>query len=255
MKHALIGMAALLSLGLAVARGAGHAEAMMRATFKLFNKDSTATCFLLRDKDEVFLVSAAHTFEKASGETAIIVLREANGNDGQSRKDVEFNIRKGEKALWTRHPERDLAVIRVELELPADAALPLSAVQGDGMPGFGDMALLLTYPARVEANGAGFPLARQGVVASHPAAPVAEDPVFILDVTSWDGDSGGPVFQDDGKGRPRILGLVIERINHVEEIKSQRETRKIETPMGLSKALHASLILETIGMAQADKKD
>ena len=222
----------------------------MRATFKLFNKDSTATCFLLRDGADVFLVTAGHTFEKANGETSLLVLREAGEGGAWKRQDKSIPIREGEKPLWTKHPQQDLAVMRVVLELPEDATLPLDAVKADGFPAFGDPVMLLTYPARVEANGAGFPLARQAVVASYPAAPMEKDPVFVIDATAWDGDSGGPVFIDAGKGKPQIVGLVTARINHVENIKSERETKKIETPLGLSKALAAPVILETIRLAK-----
>jgi hypothetical protein len=251
MKSLLHSTCAALVLFVSTAHAAEHAEAMMRATFKLFNKDSTATCFLLRDGGEVFLVTAAHTFEKASGETSLLVLRDADKDGIWKRRDETVAIRKGDQALWTKHPQHDLAVLRVTLPLPDDATLPLAAVKAEGFPRFGDPVMLLTYPARVEANGAGFPLARQAVVASFPAQPMAEHPEFIIDATAWDGDSGGPVFIDAGKGTPQVVGLVISRINHVENIKSERETRKIETPMGLSKALAAPLILETIRLARA----
>ncbi len=222
----------------------------MHATFKLFNKDSTATCFLLRDEADVFLVTSAHVLEKATGETSILVLRKPGKDGGYERNDRTIDIRQGDRPLWTKHPKQDLAVMRVTLELPANATLPVTAVKPDGVPGFGEPVMLLTYPARVEANGAGFPLARQAVVASFPAEPVAKQPEFILDATAWDGDSGGPVFIDGGNGAPQIIGLVTARINHVEEINSEREKRKIETPMGLSKALHASVILETLRLAK-----
>jgi hypothetical protein len=250
MKSFLHATFAALVLFSASSHAAEHAESMMRATFKLFNKDSTATCFLLRDGADVFLVTAAHTFEKATGETSILVLREADKGGTWKRQDKTIDIREGESALWTKHPQQDLAVMRVVLELPEDATLPVDVVKADGFPGFGDPIMLLTYPARVEANGAGFPLARQAVVASFPAEPVDKHPEFIIDATAWDGDSGGPVFVDAGKGKPQIVGLVTARINHVENINSERETRKIETPMGLSKALAAPLILETIRLAK-----
>ena len=248
MKALLLGSAIVLCCS--VVHAAEHAEVVMRATFKLFNKDSTATCFLLRDGADVFLVSAAHSFEKASGETSILVLREADKDGTWKRQDKTIAIREGERALWTKHPQQDLAVMRVVIEVPADAALPLDVLKADGFPRFGDQVMLLTYPARVEANGAGFPLARQAVVASFPAETMEKDPVFIIDATAWDGDSGGPVFIDAGKGKPQIVGLVTARINHVENINSERETRKIETPLGLSKALAAPLILETIRLAK-----
>jgi hypothetical protein len=250
MKSLLHSTCAALVLFVSTAHAAEHAEAMMRATFKLFNKDSTATCFLLRDGADLFLVTAAHSFEKASGETSILVLREADEDGTWKRQDKTIAIREGDRALWTKHPQQDLAVMGVVLELPEDATLPVDVLKTDGFPRFGDPVMLLTYPARVEANGAGFPLARQAVVASFPAEAMEKHPEFIIDATAWEGDSGGPVFIDGGKGKPQVVGLVITRINHVENIKSERETRKIETPLGLSKALAAPLILETIRLAK-----
>ncbi|MCW1886969.1 serine protease [Luteolibacter flavescens] len=255
MKSLILSTCAALVLQLSPASAVEHAEAMMRATFKLFNKDSTATCFLLRDGAEVYLVTAAHTFERASGETSILVLREVDQDGVWKRQDKTISIRKGDQALWTKHPKQDLAVMRVKLDLPEGASLPLDVVKSEGFPAFGDPVMLLTYPARVEANGAGFPLARQAVVGSFPAEPMAKHPEFIIDATAWDGDSGGPVFIDAGGGKPQVVGLVISRINHVENIKSERETRKIETPMGLSKALAAPLIFETIRLAKEAAAD
>ncbi len=248
MKILLFAAGLMVSAGIP-ARAAEHAEAMMRATFKLFNKDSTATCFLLRDGADVFLVTAAHTVEKAHGETCLLVLRDAE--DGTwKRRDEKVAIRDGERPLWTKHPDADLAVLKLEPEVPDDATLPVGAVKPEGFPPLGDPVMLLTYPARVEANGAGFPIARQAVVASFPAEPMAERPSFLIDATAWDGDSGGPVFVDAGKGRPQVVGIVIERIDHVENIESNRESRKVTTPMGLSRALAAPLILETIRLAK-----
>ncbi|MBK1883347.1 trypsin-like peptidase domain-containing protein [Luteolibacter pohnpeiensis] len=227
------------------------AETMMNATFKLFNKDSTATCFLIQDQSQVFIVSAGHTFEKSSGRTSILVLRELDGDKDYERKDVKVQIRSDGKPLWTKNPDYDVAVMPVKLDLPENATLPISSLIEKDLPGFGDDTILLTYPARVEANEAGFPLARRALVASYPAKSLEKQPTFMLDVTSWDGDSGGPVFIDNGQGKPAIYGLVIERINHIENITGERETRRIETAMGLSRAVHASVILQTIRLAQS----
>ncbi len=252
MKRLPLLAVAWLALAPATAPAAPHAEKMMRATFKFFSKASTATCFLLRDESGVWLVTAAHTMEKARGDTAIVVLRvPTEDGSGYQRKDVTIPIRESDQTLWTKHPEHDVAVLPVSFPHDPDAALPMSALETEGPPAFGDPLIALTYPARVEANSAGFPLARQAIVASFPDAPIAKDPVFVLDMTSWDGDSGGPVFRDDGEGSPRIVGLVIQRVNHIEKIKSQRESREVITPMGLSKALDASVITETINLARS----
>ena len=91
------------------------ALSVMEGTFKLFNRDSTATCFLLHGEGEpreVYLVTAAHVLEKATGEEAILVLRDARPDGTYVRRDVPFKIRKGDRSLWTKHGEEDVAAMR-----------------------------------------------------------------------------------------------------------------------------------------------
>ncbi|NIP94596.1 MAG: hypothetical protein GWO24_14580, partial [Akkermansiaceae bacterium] len=92
----------MLVAGLSVmgfAAGAGEAaEAVMECTFKLFNQDSTATCFLVHHAEkpgDVYLVTAAHVLEKAKGEEAVLVLREAMDDGTWRRRDLPFKIRAG----------------------------------------------------------------------------------------------------------------------------------------------------------------
>ena len=55
-------------------------EQAARATYKLFNEGSTATCFVLEDEGgQQYVVTAAHVFEKMSGEKAVLVSRGAGG--------------------------------------------------------------------------------------------------------------------------------------------------------------------------------
>ncbi len=220
----------------------------MHATFKLFNRSSTATCFLLKDPptDEVYLVTAAHVLSKAKGETSILVLRKTDADGRYQRLDQTIPIREGKKDLWTQHPELDIAAMRLTLPagtLENSATLPLSALESPGLT-YGGPVTILAYPKRVESNSAGFPVARQGIVASFPLRP-ADNPVFMIDFTAWDGDSGGPVVLAGPDG-PAIAGLVISRIHHNETIETETEDRKVKHALDLGNALHSSLILDTI---------
>ncbi len=223
-------------------------ETAMHATFKLFNQSSTATCFLLKDPPtgEVYLVTAAHVLSNARGETSILVLRKTDADGRYQRLDQTIPIREGEKDLWTKHPEQDIAAMRLTLPagtLESNAILPLSALESPGLT-YGGQIIVLTYPKRLESSPAGFPVARQGIVASFPLRP-SDDPVFMIDFTAWDGDSGGPVVLDRPDG-PVIAGLAISRIHHNETIETETESRKVKHALGLGKALHSSLILDTI---------
>src|SRR5437016_1432527 len=114
-----------VSLVLVSAAQASPSEAVLQliqSTFKLTNKDSKATSFLmsrpLPDKpgqQEQILVTAAHVLEHMSGTDATLVLRKLQPNGSYSRQDLPLKVRANGKPLWTRHKEMDIAVMRVQI--------------------------------------------------------------------------------------------------------------------------------------------
>ena len=234
---------------------------VMEATFKLFNKDSTATGFLIRPVagGSVVLVTAAHVFKRMSGDEAILVLRQPKDDGSWERKDHSFAIRAQGKDLWTTHAKYDVAVMR--LTLPANASvkpLPLSCLADEAAiltakVQYGSSLRILGYPTRFEANSAGFPILRHGSIASHPLVPVGPYPTFLADFTTFSGDSGGPVIHfGDGTAAPLVLGLVLLQHRNDEKIVSMYEERTIHTPLMLSDILHATYIRETIALLPAE---
>ena len=122
-----------------VASAGDFATEMVEATFKLFNADSTATCFLVRREapdQSLYLVTAAHVFDGVKGDTAIVVLRARRDDGSYQRHDYTIAVRHEGKALWVRHPKEDVAALRLSQPPPVlVAALPLSAVaEGDEGP-------------------------------------------------------------------------------------------------------------------------
>lgn len=105
MKRIII--AALFGFISSVASGAGDfATEMADATFKFFNADSTATCFLVRREapdQALYLVTAAHVFDGVKGDTAIVVLRAHRDDGSYQRRDHTVAVRRDGKALWVRH--------------------------------------------------------------------------------------------------------------------------------------------------------
>jgi len=108
---------------------------------------------------------------------------------------------------------------------------------------------VLTYPTRFEANDAGFPVARQGILASHPFVPLERYHTYLADFTTFDGDSGGPVFVRDRKEHPLVIGIVLAQFRHDEQITQEYEERMIHHPLGLGSVLHAQFIREAIEQA------
>ena len=191
----------IIALAAGSARASDFASEVLEATFKFYHPDSTSTCFLVkREPPDTanYLITTGHTLEKTKGETAIVVLREAKPDGSYERRDFTIHVRRGETPLWVRHEKQDVAVLRLDEPLPVPvAALPLSVVADEARMKASGVHLcsplyVLTYPQRFEANGAGFPVARQGIFSSPPLLPLPDHPTFLADFTTFPGDSGGP---------------------------------------------------------------
>ncbi len=234
------------------------ASTVMDATFKFYHKDSTSTCFLVKraaDDPACYLVTTAHTVERTKGETAILVLRKPAPDGSYTRHDHTLTIRQGETPLWVRHPKQDVAVLKLTSPLP----IPVNFLPAASLADAASLAaskvrlcsplFILTYPERFEANGAGFPVARQGIFASPPLLPIATHPTLLADFTTFAGDSGGPVFIDTANGAPLIIGIVLAQQHHVDNLKSEYEERTIRHPLGLGTVLHATYVSEALAQA------
>ncbi|MFI4973524.1 MAG: trypsin-like serine peptidase [Caulobacterales bacterium] len=173
---------------------------------------TVGTGFLILDptpdgKPRVVLVTANHVFKKMPGPIATVGFRIENA-DGTWRYDPEpLRIRDGDKELWTRHPDRDVAVISITAPPEfAKAAIPKSWLADDDTYGKydlgpGDELLALGFPQGLSANTAGFPILRAGRVASYPLGPASAYPTFLLDFSVFPGNSGGPVYMSQNARR------------------------------------------------------
>ena len=246
-----------------VVRAQTFSEGMVLATHKLFNEKSTATGFVLEAEDgRRFLVTAAHVFEKMEGEAAVLVSRTQDaGADGQfQRKDVKIAVRDGEKPLWVKHPTQDVAAM--ELKVPEGSGvrpLPIAILAEDtaaAAAGFtvGVEVWVLGYPTRFEVNEIGFPVCRRGCVASYPVVPIGKHPTMIIDYSTFEGDSGGPVFiRRHGEDRkPMLVGLVVSQFRHTENLETFTGKQTINHPLGLATVAQAGVIRETLELAMGD---
>jgi hypothetical protein len=104
---------------------------LMRSTFKIQGEQSLGTVFIMGEPSSdtpgklyYVLITAAHVLEGIKSDVAIIHLRKQEG-DKFFKLSYPLQIRKGGKPLWIKHPDVDIAAMRVRL--PREADVPLIA--------------------------------------------------------------------------------------------------------------------------------
>jgi len=156
---------------------------LMRSTFKIQGEESLGTVFIMGkpsadkpDKHYYVLITAAHVLEAIKVDVATVHLRKQVG-DQFVRLLYPLQIRNKGIPLWTRHPDVDVAAMRVRLPKDADMRLISTNLLGTDkiLEEFqvhpGDQLLVLGFPYGAEANEAGFPILRSGRIASYPLTP------------------------------------------------------------------------------------
>jgi len=241
---------------------------LMRSTFKIQGEDSIGTAFILGKPFEneprrahYVLITAGHVLEKMKGNSALLFLRKKRGNSFEKISHL-LPIREGNKNLWVKHPDVDVAAMYVNLPGNIDIALlPTDILANDDIfeqqkihPG--DELFCLGYPLSLEANPAGFPILRSGKIASYPIIPAKETKSFLFDFEVFPGNSGGPVyFVQSGRtvGRTMIVatiqfiaGLVVQQKIVTQEIELLYGKQIFKYPLALGKVIHALFIKETI---------
>lgn len=200
----------------------------------------------------IVLVTAGHVFDRMPIATAKVGFR-VQTSDGGWRYDPEpLTIRADGKALWTKHPDRDVAAIVIKAPPEfARAAIPLAWLGGDEAftkyaLGPGDEMMALGFPRGLAANQAGFPILRSGRVASWPLAPSAAFPTFLLDFSVFPGNSGGPVFMAQA-ARRRPGAAEAQEVQFIAGMLTQQVELSGER-LEIGIVTQARFILETIAM-------
>lgn len=199
----------------------------------------------------VVMITADHVFSAKMLDPEVKIGLRVREPTGQWRYAPQsLRIRYGDTQLWTRHPQRDIAAIVVQVPPEiASAAIPLNwLAEADTFErygvGPGDEILSLGFPVGLSSTPEGFPILRSGRIASYPLTPIASYPTFLLDSVIFSGNSGGPVFvgrggrgtsepNDDGQF---IAGIVTQQVEY--------ENRQME----IGVVTHAAFVREAIAL-------
>jgi hypothetical protein len=218
------------------------------------------------------LVTANHVLVGIATDEATLNLRQTNEAGVFTNFPFTIQIRDKGKPLWTCHPEPDVAAMVLPLPDPFRADhrwISSDLLAGDARfkdldirPG--DELMCLGYPLGLESGAGGFPILRSGRIASYPAWPSSKAKTFLLDMTTYGGNSGGPVFFDfrkrqlaglsssqwvDGVG---IVGLVSQDIRKNEHTEGYFGSSTLNMPLGIAVVVPAEFIKQTLDMVTSN---
>ncbi len=249
---------------------------LMLATVKVSDTDSTGTAFILsRPKPadpkaaQFLLITAEHTLSRSKASEVTVVFHKKSADGGYEKAPVKIAVRQDGKVLWKKHPAADVGILPITP--PPDVLLPAVSVdllasdedleRHEIHPGDPVRCVGFPHPNQFEPNAAGFGVVRSGCIAGYPLRPTRKTRTLLLDLNTFEGDSGAPVYLVDdhrlvaGKTEPRpvrlILGLMVGQHFLDEEFKMIYQTGKFRHRMGFGIAVHATAIKETIDLLDA----
>ena len=234
-------------------------EDTLAGTFRIHSGGHSGTCFLVADPQAgndpraVVIVSAAHVFEGAPGPECQIVLRAVGPDETYARREFPVSLKDGDKAKWKKHPEVDVGAIRWRLP-EGVVAKPFRVEQitdeayvKDRQLRVGQDVFIPGYPAKLEANDAGFPVLRKGIVATYPLFPLKSAKMILVDAKTFGGDSGAPVVMVTGNDA-RVIGLIHGMQRQSDKIVLPFEERTMHTPLGLAIVVQGAFIRDTLDL-------
>jgi hypothetical protein len=237
---------------------------LLAATFKIASKESSGTCFLIEPPHSsgssnrpVIVLTAAHVLQEAPGTDCLIVMREKRPDGSFLRKEMPLPIRSGEKPLWVKHPDEDVAAIK--WTLPSGICCQPLRLEHlarandftNGKIRLGSDTWIFCFPAHLEANDAGFPVLRHGSIASLPLLPLSSNRTYLVDFNTFGGDSGAPVMMAGRSGPrpdPLIIGLVLGMERQTDKASMPFEERTVHHPLGLAILAHSEIIRQTVSL-------
>ncbi len=232
-------------------------EKMMWSTYAIGTAKGMAACVIVNRKDPSarhgivpVLVTAAHVLAVAPHGPYYLAIRTPRTGRNPDLAILEFEPASFGKTAYTQLPYHDIAALEVRIpDAMADVIGLPSYIDEDAIarPGdewhVGDAVSVLGFPKVFPGTQGGFGVLRGGTIASYSPGGPRDREKFLINANVYSGDSGGPVFAAARGGRPKLVGLLIERIGQ----------KTGEVPLAV--AVDATVIRETLqALAQPDRR-
>ncbi|MHB1082204.1 MAG: trypsin-like peptidase domain-containing protein [Prosthecobacter sp.] len=256
--HALLLALILCFGGSACAGRMNGSEKMMWSTYPLATLKGAATGFVITRRDpsapggKVPVVFTSVHVLKTMGKGPLIIgfrMPDAKGVAQVSLLAFSPPPQAGNEPFYVRHPRYDLAAFALhfppEIAGRADISSCLNekSLSHDGTSLHSGMEVsFLGYPEVLPGTDGAFPVLRSGRIASYPVGKPQAHGRFLIDSDVYPGDSGAPVFIAGTSGRPKLVGMIIQRVSP--------GTRNFSH---LAIAVDADVIRETLALVAADE--
>jgi hypothetical protein len=234
--------------------GLNPTETMILSTYPLASRKAFGTGFLVAMKDKrarggvvPVMVTSTHLVSSAGRGAIYMPLRGFDAAGNLSVALLEVVPRRKGVPFYVKHPRLDVAAFRVRF--PAGVQLPLlltlleeKNLNSDEDPRAGEEVAFVGFPEGQSTSLGMFPVLRSGKVASLDQSLFGLRS-FLINGDVYPGDSGGPVFRPSKRGKPQVVGMVVERLS---------TTRRERFPLAL--AVDASAIRETLQLLAERKR-
>ena len=223
---ALLLLAVLFAIGCASLRknGLNSAETMILSTYPLASSKAFGTGFLVAMKDRrspdgviPVMVTSTHLVKSAGQGAIYMPLRGFDPGGGLSIALLEVVPGKKGVPFYVKHPKLDVAAFKVRFPAGMQVPLLLTVVEEKNLeseadPRAGDDVAFVGFPEGQSTSLGMFPVLRAGRVASLDQSLFGLRS-FLINGDVYPGDSGGPVFRITKNGRPKVVGMVVERLS------------------------------------------
>ncbi len=223
---ALLLLGVLLGIGCAGVgkNGLNSAETVMLSTYPLASSKAFGTGFLVAMKDRQsaggvvpVMVTSTHLIRSAGRGGLYMPLRGFDAAGNLSIGLLEVALGRKDAPFYVKHPRLDVAAFRVRF--PAGMQVPLlltlleeKNLEGEADPRAGDDVAFVGFPEGQSTSLGMFPVLRAGRIASLDQSLFGLRS-FLINGDVYPGDSGGPVFRVTKNGRPKVVGMVVERLS------------------------------------------
>jgi hypothetical protein len=200
-------------------------EKMMWSTYPIGTLKGSASGFVVLWKDpknpgvlSPVVFTAGHILDSVGKGPLVIGVRVPDLSGEPQVAAIPLPVPRSGPPFYVRHPKVDIGAF--EPDVPAEiigTILPsflkdTSIARGSDSLRAGTDVSFLGFPDVLPGTPGGFPVLRSGKIASFSTAALQSEGVFLINADVYPGDSGGPVFTAARGGKPKLVGMIVQRI-------------------------------------------